>query len=558
MLYRSHNCGELRKIDIGKKVVLSGWINKIRNLGNILFVDIRDFFGITQLVISNTIIEKKKLGKEFLINVKGKVVERYSKNYKLHTGEIEINVKNIVILNKSVKLPFIIDDNTDGTEEERMKYRYLDIRRNFIKNNLISRHNIVRDIRFFFYKKKFLEIETPILINYTPEGARNFLVPSRKNKGKFYSLPQSPQIFKQLLMIGGIDKYFQIVKCFRDEDSRSDRQVEFTQIDYEMSFVKSSNVVNFSEEFIKYLLKKTINKYNIMPFISISYSQSMEMYGTTNPDIRFGMIFTKLNKLKTNFFKRTELVIGIKKNLISFNKKKINYILKNLKKNNNTNILWIQYTINKSFLSSIEVKENNLLNIICKNFSNISPGDIIFISYGEKKESRNILNKIRLRIIKIIEKKKSNILQPVWVKEFPILEWDKKNNKFKSVHHPFTNPKKEDINLLQDNPEKVRSDSYDLVINGIEVASGSIRINNNNIQKIIFKYLGLSNKEIESKFGFFIKAFKYGTPPHGGIAFGLDRLINLLICNKNNIKDYIAFPKNNFGKDLMTNSPNYL
>ncbi|WP_185853341.1 aspartate--tRNA ligase [Blattabacterium cuenoti] len=553
-MYRTHNCGELCKKDIGKEVILSGWIQKKRNLGSLCFLDIRDYFGITQLIFSRKLIEGNLfLGKEFLIKIKGKVVERSSKNYKIPTGEIEILVSQIEILNSSLPTPFTINDQTDGNEEIRMIYRYLDVRRNPIKNNLIIRHNLALEIRNFLSKNGFLEIETPILINSTPEGARSFVVPSRTHVGKFYALAQSPQLFKQLLMIGGIDKYFQIAKCFRDEDARSDRQIEFTQIDCEMSFVEVNDVLTFFEYFIKHLFKK-IKNIQLEPFPCISYPDAMKMYGTDSPDIRFGMPFMELNNLVKNisFLKEQELVIGIKVTKCHNVHDQIF-----LKKIENKNIFWIQCLPDKTFLSSNQdLMNEEILIIFIKHFQ-VTPGDFLFISYGKKRNAREALGKIRLEIAHHFNLRNPKIFKPLWITDLPLFEWNEKYKKYKSVHHPFTSPKEEDIHLLEKHPESIRSKSYDLIINGIEIGSGSIRIHNQNIQNLIFKHLGLSAKEIESKFGFFIKAFEYGTPPHGGIAFGLDRLINLLEGN-DDIKNFIAFPKNNYGKDIMIKTPSFL
>ncbi len=548
-MYRTHNCGELSKKNINEKVILSGWVQKIRNLGNIIFIDIRDYFGITQLVINKLLI-KNNIGKEFLIKIYGTVVERLSKNYTLSTGFIEILVSKIEILNNSLPIPFLIEDKTDGTEKDRMTYRYLDLRRSIIKKNLIFRHEIILEIRKFLSSKCFIEIETPILVKNTPEGARSFLVPSRNYPNKFYALAQSPQIFKQLLMIGGIDKYFQITKCFRDEDARYDRQIEFTQIDCEMLFVDVVDVIKFFEKFIKNIFKFSNVKIT-ESFPCISYYKSIKYYGTDCPDIRFGMKFTELNiLLKTkniNVLNIHELVIGIKvKNINDI------HCIINLKKNKIKNIICIQHVSKKKFL----LHNKKILNLkeicIISKFFNTNPGDIIFISYGKKNEARYFLKKIRDKIINYLSNKNIYIYQPIWITELPIFKID--NNHYKSTHHPFTSPIEDDVHLLKSNPQYVRSKSYDLVINGIEVASGSIRIYKKNIQKLIFNHLGLSDKEIQCKFGFFMKALEYGAPPHGGIAFGLDRLISLL-KQDDNIKNFIAFPKNSSGKDIMTNSP---
>ncbi|WP_185857959.1 aspartate--tRNA ligase [Blattabacterium cuenoti] len=558
MIYRTHNCGELSRKDIGKEVTLSGWIQKIRNLGSLFFIDIRDYFGVTQLIISKKSVKKNFfLGKEFLIKVKGKVVKRLSKNNNIPTGEIEISVSHIDLLNSSLSLPFSIENETDGNEEIRMFYRYLDIRRNPIKNNLILRHNLSLETRNFLSKNGFLEIETPTLINYTSEGARSFVVPSRRHPNKFYALAQSPQLFKQLLMIGGIDKYFQIVKCFRDEDSRSDRQIEFTQIDCEMSFVEVHDVLIFFEHFIKHIFKE-IKNISLDPFPSISYYDAIKMYGTDSPDIRFGMPFIELNDLiqkkNINFLKIQELVIGIKINKSHNTHEKINFFLKKIK---NPNFFWIKYLYDRTFIHSNQNFLNKeIIKIFVKHFEAI-PGDLLFFSYGKEKKAREELGKIRIKIADFLNLKNPNVFKPLWIKDLPLLEWENESKKYKSVHHPFTSPKEEDIDFLKNNPENIRSKSYDLIINGIEIGSGSIRIHNKNVQNLIFKHLGLSQKEIEYKYGFFIKAFEYGIPPHGGIAFGLDRLVNLLEGNKN-IKDFIAFPKNNYGKDIMINTPSFL
>ncbi|AGW85797.1 Aspartyl-tRNA synthetase [Blattabacterium sp. (Nauphoeta cinerea)] len=556
MMYRTHNCGELSQKDIGKEVILSGWIKKIRNFGSLFFIDIRDYFGITQLVIYKKLVKKNLfLSKESIIRVKGKVVERLSKNYNIYTGEIEIYVSHINLLNSSLSPPFTIKDKTDGNEEIRMIYRYLDIRRDPIKNNLIIRHNLTLETRNFLSKNKFLEIETPLLINYTPEGARSFVVPSRIHTNKFYALAQSPQLFKQLLMIGGIDRYFQIVKCFRDEDSRSDRQIEFTQIDCEMSFVEVHDILTFFENFIKHIFKK-IKNIQLDSFPCISYHDAIKMYGTDSPDIRFGMSFVELNDLikkeNINFLKNQELVIGIK--IIKCISRKIDCFLKQIE---NKNFFGYKYLYDQTlFFSNQNFLNDEIIKIFIKYFKAV-PGDLLFFSYGKKIKTRKELGKIRLKIAEFLNLNNPKIFKPLWINDLPLLEWDEKYKKYKSVHHPFTSPKEEDIYLLEKDPKNIRSKSYDLIINGIEIGSGSIRIHNKNIQNLIFKYLGLSKKEIETRFGFFIKAFEYGVPPHGGIAFGLDRLVNLLEGNKN-IKNFIAFPKNNYGKDLMINAPSFL
>lgn len=563
-MYRTHTCGSLSKKDIGKKVNLSGWIQTIKNLGSIVFINLRDYYGITQLVFYKKQIKKtEKLGREFVIKIIGKVIERKSKNYSNPTGEIEIEVYDLYIISNSLIPPFTIEDNTDGNEKIRMKYRYLDIRRNIIKNNLILRHKITLEIRKFFYKIGFLEIETPILTKYTPEGSRDFLVPSRINLGKFYSLPQSPQSFKQLLMIGGIDKYFQIVKCFRDEDFRKDRQLEFTQVDCEMSFVTKNDIYNLIEELISYLFKK-IKKINIkIPFICIPYKEAIKKYGSDKPDLRFGMEIYDFNnffkKKKNKFFDKKDFILGI--SIPNFSKYKKNKFLKFLKsiksiKNYLKKIIWIKYLYNDIFFSSkknfFSKKDFKKIKIII----NGKPGDVFLILSGKiLNKVRKILGKIRLEIANKIKLKKKKI-SVLWVENFPLLKWDKKKKRYHCFHHPFTSPIEENINFFKKNPEKIYAQSYDLIINGKEIGSGSIRIHNPSLQEEIFNFLGLSKKEIKLNFNFLIKALKYGAPPHGGIALGLDRLVTLFSSfKKKSIRDFIAFPKNNSGYDLMINSP---
>ncbi|WP_185850068.1 aspartate--tRNA ligase [Blattabacterium cuenoti] len=561
--YRTHNCGELCTNDIGKEVILSGWIQKIRNLGSLIFIDLRDFFGIIQLIFSKNKINKIELKKEFVIKVSGKVVKRQSINQKIPTGEIEVLVSRLEILNSSISIPFLIEDQTDGDEECRMKYRYLDIRRNPIKNNLILRHDISLEIRNFLSKNGFLEIETPMLINQTPEGARSFVVPSRIHSGMFYALPQSPQLFKQLLMIGGIDKYFQIAKCFRDEDARSDRQIEFTQIDCEMAFVDVHDILIFFENFIKHIFKK-IKNIELESFTCISHSDSMNLYGTDSPDLRFGMEFVKLNdwvhKKGIEFFKKKELTIGINVPKCShYTCDQIHSIIEGIKepKINHEEIFWIKFFTDKTILSSKELLSHENLMKLIKHFKAI-PGDLLFIICGIERKTRAKLSKLRIEMAHHLNLKNPKVFKPVWIINLPLLEWDEESKRYKSFHHPFTSPIKEDIYLLDNkNPGYIRSKSYELIINGMEIGGGSIRIHDKNIQNSIFKHLGFSIKDIESEFGFFTKAFEYGTPPHGGIAFGLDRLIAILE-GKENIKDFIAFPKNNSGKDTMVNTPYFL
>lgn len=565
-MLRTHTCGELNLNFVNQEVTLAGWIQVIRNKGFIIYIDLRDYYGITQLIFDENRTEKKllnlvkKLGKEFVIQATGIVIERENKNLKNLTGQIEILVSKINILNSSDILPFNINDDTNAKEELRMKFRYLDIRRNSLKKNLIFRSQISQQIRNFLYQAKFIEIETPTLIKSTPEGARDFIVPSRMHIGSFYALPQSPQMFKQLLMIGGFDKYFQIVKCFRDEDLRSDRQPEFTQIDCEMAFVEQQDILNIFEKMINTLL---FNIHNITPkkIPIITYAEAIKTYGTEKPDIRFSMKIIELNgilkKTKKSIFNSSKLVAGIKiKNFT-------NYIQKTIKKFENCinlseiehqKIIYIKYDKEKkikSFLNKF-YSENDLKKIIIK--FNANPGDLIVILFGEKNEVRSNLSKLRIKLAHKLNLINPKTFSPVWVTDFPLFKLDKITNRYSPMHHPFTAPKIEDYKLFQDNPLKIRSNSYDLIINGHEIGGGSIRIHQDKIQSKIFDFLGFSQKEIDKQFGFLINAFKYGAPPHGGIAFGLDRLIAIL-HGKDTIRNFIAFPKNNSGKDIMIETP---
>lgn len=568
-MYRSHNCGELRIKNCGINVIMSGWIQKIRNLGAIIFIDLRDMYGITQLKIcdnnSELIIQTKKLVKESVIQIEGKVISRISKNNSNPTGDIEIYVFNIIIINESNPLPFLIEDKTDGNEELRMKYRYLDIRRKLIQEKLIQRHNISLIVRNYLTKKGFIEIETPFLVKSTPEGARDFIIPSRIHKKKFYSLPQSPQLFKQLLIIGGIDKYFQLVKCFRDEDLRSDRQPEFTQIDCEMAFIKERDIMNIFEKFISYLFKKIKGIVFKTPWPVITYNKAIQEYGSEKPDIRFKMKILQLNSLLMNkginILDNKKLIIGISiPGCANFSLKQLNNIKEWIKKLQirSDSFFWIKYCDNGLLKSPLEkfFNQKKLLEIV--KFTNSKKGDLLFIIYGNNEEKTyKELGKIRLKMADIIGLKNENKFVPLWITDFPLLKWDKEEKRFFANHHPFTSPKDEDIHLLDKSPDIVRSKSYDIIINGHEIGGGSIRIHNSSLQEKVFKCIGIEEKAILKKFGFLIEALKYGAPPHGGIAIGFDRLLSILLGNKN-IKEYIAFPKNNLGKDTMMDSPSYV
>ena len=564
---RTHNCGELNINNLNETVTLCGWVQKVRNKGFMIWLDLRDQHGITQILFdqkrtSNKIFDKlNTINREYVLQINGIVIERISKNNQINTGEIEILAQKINILNSSLTPPFTVENKTDGGEELRMKYRFLDIRREEISKNIQLRSKINFEIRKFFNKNGFLDIETPYLIKSTPEGARDFIVPSRINKGEFYALPQSPQTFKQLLVIGGIDKYFQIVKCFRDEDLRSDRQPEFTQIDCEMSFVDQRDVMNIFEDFIKELFFRVKNiKLNDFPILS--YEDAMKKYGSDKPDIRFDMQIHNLNGVlknnKIEIFENNDSNLCIcLKDGAKLSRNQIDD-LNNWVKNSEIKgkgFMWIKYNHDGTIKSSISklidnLKANEILKVCKGNF-----GDLIILVSGNNKTPFIQLGSLRIEIAKRLDLIKTKEFCPLWINDFPLFELDENTKKISSMHHPFTSPKVEDIELLDSTPENVYANSYDLVINGVEIGGGSIRIHDSKIQKKIFEILGFSKKEYLNQFGFLIEALKYGAPPHGGIAFGLDRLVALM-ANKQAIRDFIAFPKNNSGKDIMIQSPN--
>ena len=565
-MYRTHNCGELRKSDIGKQVSLSGWVQKMRDKGFMIWVDIRDRYGISQLIFDEQRTSKdllnqaKSLGREFVIQIDGEVIERASKNLNIPTGDIEILVKKLTILNSSATPPFTIEDNTDGGEELRMKYRYLDIRREPIKKNLILRHQITQQVRKYLSDSSFIEVETPCLIKSTPEGARDFIVPSRINEGEFYALPQSPQTFKQLLMVAGLDKYFQIVKCFRDEDLRADRQPEFTQIDCEMAFVKQDDILNTFEGLIVDIFKK-IKKIDLNKFPKITYDQAMEKYGTDQPDIRFGMEFVELNEVcqhkDFNVFNSAELVVGIAvTGGNTFTRKEIDKYIDWIKtpQVGAMGMVYVRCNDDGGFKSSVDkfYDQTDLKNIAKK--TNASKGDLIMILSGDKNTVRSQLSALRLEVSKNLGLRNPEEFAPLWVVDFPLLSWDEEEDKFHAMHHPFTAPKPDQIELLKTSPGSVKANAYDLVINGNEIGGGSIRIHDKSIQEQMFNCLGFTKQEAEEQFGFLMNAFQYGAPPHGGIAFGLDRLVAIL-GGSETIRDFIAFPKNNAGRDVMIDSP---
>jgi len=564
-MLRTNTCGELKINNKGEKVTLCGWIQKSRDLGGMTFVDLRDRYGITQLVFNmetdSELCEKaRKLGREYVIKVIGTVEERSNKNPKIPTGEIEIFVDNIEILNKSKLPPFTIEDNTDGGEELRMKYRYLDLRRNINKKNLELRHTMAIEVHNYLNSQDFIEIETPFLIKSTPEGARDFVVPSRMNQNKFYALPQSPQTFKQLLMISGFDKYYQIVKCFRDEDLRADRQPEFTQIDCEMSFVEQEDILLAFEGLANHLFKNVINV-EAEKFQRISYQDAMKYYGSDKPDTRFEMKFVELNDVAQGkgfkVFDDAELVVGIcAENCAEYSRKKLDALTDFVRKPQigAKGLVYIKNNSDGTFKSSVDKFFNqDDLKLFAEKF-NAKPGDLILILSGEKNQTRKALCELRLEMGERLELKAQKKFSPLWVIDFPLLEWSEDNQRFQAMHHPFTSPKTEDIELLESKPEEVRANAYDMVINGIEIGGGSIRIHNKELQNRMFKILGFTEEEAQKQFGFLMNAFEYGAPPHGGIAFGFDRWC-ALFGGSDSIRDFIAFPKNNQGKDIMIDSP---
>tara|TARA_B100000767_G_scaffold124009_1_gene118203 strand:+ start:620 stop:2374 length:1755 start_codon:yes stop_codon:yes gene_type:complete len=568
-MYRTHNCGELRLKNLNQEVTLSGWAQKSRDKGFMLWIDLRDRYGVSQLIFdeqrsSKELFNKaKSIGREFVIQVKGKIIERSSKNLNIPTGEIEILVSELNILNESKTPPFTIEDASDGGEELKMKYRYLDIRRNPIKEKLIFRHKVSSEIRNYLTKLDFIDVETPYLIKSTPEGARDFVVPSRMNQGEFYALPQSPQTFKQLLMVGGIDKYFQIVKCFRDEDLRADRQPEFTQIDCEMSFVNQEDILNTFEGLIIHLLK-SIKNIEVAQFPRMTYEQAMYKYGCDKPDIRFGMEFGYLNEVSQNkdfnVFNSAELVVGIsvpKGN--DFTRKEIDNYTNWVKRPQigAKGLVYVRCNEDGSYKSSVDkfYDQEDLSNWAKK--TNASKGDLIIILSGETTKVRAQLSALRLELAQNLNLRNPNEFAPLWITDFPLLEWDDESQKYHAMHHPFTSPRLDEIKLLESSPEQVKANAYDLVLNGNEIGGGSIRIHDKEIQALMFKHLGFSETEAKEQFGFLMNAFEYGAPPHGGIALGLDRLVAIL-HGEESIKDYIAFPKNNSGKDVMIDAPSKL
>ena len=565
-MYRSHTCGELRESQINNEVTLSGWVQKVRDKGFMIWVDIRDRYGITQLIFDEertseeTIRLAKTLGREFVIQVKGTVIERESKNPKIPTGNIEILVSELTILNSSKTPPFTIEDETDGGDELRMKYRYIDIRRNLVRENLIFRSKVSMEVRNYLSKEGFIDVETPYLIKSTPEGARDFVVPSRMNEGQFYALPQSPQTFKQLLMVGGMDKYFQIVKCFRDEDLRADRQPEFTQIDCEMAFIEQEDILNTFEGLTRHLLKE-IKGVDVDKFPRMTYEEAMKKYGNDKPDIRFGMEFGELNEVAQHkefkVFNSAELVVGIAvPSGNSYSRKDIDKLIDWVRRPQvgALGMVYVRCNEDGTYKSSVDKFYDQEDLAKWAEITNAKAGDLICVLSGETNKVRTQLSALRMELAERLGLRNPNEFAPLWVVDFPLLEWDEDTKRFHAMHHPFTSPKPEDIELLKTDPAKVRANAYDMVLNGNEIGGGSIRIHDKATQEMMFDYLGFTKEEAKAQFGFLMDAFEYGAPPHGGLAFGLDRLVAIL-GGQETIRDFIAFPKNNSGRDIMIDAP---
>jgi len=565
-MYRTNHCGELRMADVNKDVVLAGWVQKNRGFGGMTFIDLRDRYGITQLFFDqNTNAElcerASKLGREFVIQIHGKVLERSNKNPNIPTGEIEIAVSALNILNESDIPPFTIEDETDGGEDLRMKYRYLDLRRNPIRRNLELRHRLAIETRNFLDKKQFIEVETPVLIKSTPEGARDFVVPSRVNEGQFFALPQSPQLFKQLLMVSGFDRYYQIVKCFRDEDLRADRQPEFTQIDCEMSFVDQDDILNLFEELVKHLFKVCKNIDIDQAFLKMPYTEAIEYYGSDKPDLRFDMKICEITSLvKGKGFKVFEdaaYIGGIcVKGASEKSRKELDDLTEYVKRPQvgAKGLFYAKWQNDDTIKSSADkfFTQEDFKSWAQK--MNAEKGDLMLFISGEKDSALKILGELRLEVARREKLMKDGVFVPLWVVDFPLFEWDAQTNRYYAIHHPFTAPKAEHIDLLNQNPASVYANAYDLVINGVEIGGGSIRIHNNILQRKIFEILGFTEEQAQEQFGFLLGAFKYGAPPHGGIAFGFDRLTAIL-AGCDTIRDVIAFPKNNAARDMMIDAP---
>ena len=567
-MFRTHNLGELNITNKDQQVTLCGWVHKTRDLGGMTFIDLRDRYGITQLAFnleknSELCLKARSLGREFVIQAAGKVIERSSKNLQISTGEIEIEVFELNILNTSKTPPFTIEDQSDGGDELRMKYRYLDIRRNIIKNNLILRNKISLETRKYLSNIDFIEVETPYLIKSTPEGARDFIVPSRMNEGQFYALPQSPQTFKQLLMVGGMDKYYQIVKCFRDEDLRADRQPEFTQIDCEMSFVDQEEILMTFEGLTKHLIKE-IKGIDVNEFPKISYDDAISLYGSDKPDIRFDMKFVDFTSSSKGYdfkvFDNAEIIIGlVAKDCANYSRKQLDKLIDFVKtpQVGASGLIYCKFNEDGTTKSSVDKFFNDEVKKIWKEKANCNEGDLLLMMSGDTDKTRKALGILRLKLAEDLNMRNPEEFAPLWVVDFPLLEWDEESERYHAMHHPFTAPKLEDIEKIETDPKSVRANAYDLVLNGNEIGGGSIRIHNKDLQKKMFTHLGFTDKEAKEQFGFLMDAFEYGAPPHGGIAFGFDRLCAIL-GGEESIRDFIAFPKNNSGRDVMIDSPSYI
>ncbi len=565
-MLRTHTCGELRLNHQNQEVTLAGWVQRVRNKGGLIWVDLRDRYGLTQLIFEEgssdkSLLEKaSQLGREFVVQASGTVIERSSKNDKLPTGDIEIKVKFLEVLNSAKVPPFIIEDETDGGEELRMKYRYLDLRRNVVREKLQLRHKMMQETRKYMDAQAFIEVETPILIKSTPEGARDFVVPSRVNPGEFYALPQSPQTFKQLLMVSGFDRYFQIVKCFRDEDLRADRQPEFTQIDCEMAFVTQEDILNTFEGLTRHLFRE-VKGVQLQEVKRMTYADSMKYYGNDKPDLRFDMKFVELNELVQgkgfSIFDQAELVVGIcAKGAAEYTRKQLDELTDWVKRPQigAKGMVYLKFNADGSLKSTVDKFYSSEDLQAWANAFEAKPGDLILVLSGDAKSVRKQMSELRLKMGEDLGLRDRTVFKPLWVVDFPLLEWDEETKRFHAMHHPFTSPKREDIPLLETDPGKVRANAYDLVINGVEIGGGSIRIHDRPTQQLMFTHLGFTDEEAQKQFGFLMEAFEYGAPPHGGIAFGFDRLC-AIFGGSDSIRDYIAFPKNNSGRDVMIDSP---
>ncbi len=568
-MYRSHTCGELRTAHIGQTVTLSGWVQRSRDLGGMTFVDLRDRYGITQLAFNMEgdaeLGEKaRKLGREFVVQAVGEVIERSSKNKNIATGEIEIRVTELHILNAAKLPPFTIEDDTDGGDEIRMQYRYLDLRRTPVQQKLMLRNKVALETRVYLNEQGFLDVETPVLIKSTPEGARDFVVPSRMNQGQFYALPQSPQTFKQLLMVSGFDRYYQIVKCFRDEDLRADRQPEFTQIDCEMAFVEQDDILNTFEGLIKHLFKTVRGVDFTEAFPRMQYAEAMERYGSDKPDIRFGMEFVDLSELAIGkgfvVFDSAEAVIAINaENCSEYTRKQLDELTEWVKRPQigAKGLVYVKCNADGSYKSSVDKFYTQEDLAAWAEKAGAKAGDLLLLLCGDLEKTRKQLNELRLHLGNELGLRDPNVFKPLWVLDFPLLEWDEESGRYHAMHHPFTSPKPEDMHLIQTEPGKVRANAYDLAMNGVELGGGSIRIHDRDLQSRMFDLLGFTKEEAQDQFGFLMSAFEYGAPPHGGLAFGLDRLVATM-GGSESIRDYIAFPKNNSGRDTMIDAPSPL